>query len=84
MRMNRIIRWLIGSKRYADYMCQFHKRDQTNIHRVAESLWYAQIASNYTIPIEYVGYDEENDVLVIMIDRECYEVSLDCSVVNEK
>ena len=70
---------LFAPKGYADYMRQFHKRDdgiETNIHKVAQMLWYAQLASNYTLPIEHAGYEEEFDSLSVLIDGVQYEVLL--------
>ena len=75
-------RKLLGSKRYADYMRRFHVRDdgkQTNIHRVAETLWYAILASGYKMSVSDAGYSEENDTLDILIDGKQYELTLSSS-----
>jgi hypothetical protein len=77
--MNGVTKRLIGSKRYADYMHQFHKRDdgtETNKHMIAEMLWYAQLASNGTMPIKMIGYDEECDDLSVLIDNVQYSISV--------
>lgn len=83
--MNRIRRWLMSSKKYADYMRQFHKRNdgiETNLNKLAQSLWYAKLASNYTMPIDHIGYCEDSDYLDVWIDGVQYNVILKKSVID--
>lgn len=84
--MNKLKRKIIGSKRYADYMRQFHKRadgKETNLSKLAQMIWYAQLASDYNLPINIVGYTEEYDDLSVVIDEIQYDIVLKRSIVNE-
>jgi len=78
--LKKIKRKIRGSKRQADYMRRFHKREDGNetiLSRVAQTLWYGKIASNYTLPIGFVGYSEEYDNLIIDIDDVHYQMVLE-------
>lgn len=84
--LTRLKRKILGSKRQADYMRQFHKRkdgNETILSRVAQTLWYGQLASHYTMPIGFVGYDEEHDCLSILIDGIYYDVILKQTSLDE-
>jgi hypothetical protein len=84
--MNKLKRKIIGSKRYADYMRQFHKRDdgkETNLSKIAQMIWYAQLASDFRMPFMRAGYNEEYDDLTILIDDVHYEVILNPLITNE-
>lgn len=67
-------------------MRRFHRRkdgQETVLSRIAQTLWYGQIASNYTLPTGLVGYDEEYDYLTLLIDGVYYEVAAKPSVLDE-
>ena len=67
-------------------MRQFHKRadgKETNLSKLAQMIWYAQLASDYNLPINIVGYTEEYDDLSVVIDEIQYDIVLKRSIANE-
>jgi hypothetical protein len=84
--MNRLKQKIIGSKRYADYMKRFHRSadgNDTNLRKIAQMIWYAQLASDFSLPIKVAGYGEEDDDLTVLIDDIHYSVVLEPLIVDE-